>query len=254
MDHLTPSSREADSGLIMEELANISQPSSPQSFPRAGISVPSSNSSELDRASGTLDLDNIPRDEDGESITIVDEDYDAHSETSSIFSLRTFKSLFDQVDSSTRESLDSFLPMVFAPSFQTRNVNIRQLAQYLQSNRRLSDTVILDMTTYQVPTLIKHTFVVLRVKQGHLEGWLRLDRRAEDISSVSYLFSGMRGPAKDASDSVNFQSRIYFKEPPSLKALESLLIAIYEESKDYDMWTVRTASASSGPIFTSLGK
>src|SRR5260221_7587396 len=167
MDHLTPSSREADSGLIVEEeLVNISQPSSPQSIPRAGISVPLSNSCELNRASGALD--NIPRDEDGESIMTIDEDYDAHSETGSITSLRTPKSSFpqtspasreslvsvrsetssisslgtressfDRMASASRESLDSVRSMLFAPSFGTLNMNIRELVKYLQSKHRL---------------------------------------------------------------------------------------------------------------------
>ncbi len=38
-------------------------------------------------------------------------------------------------------------------------------------------------------------------------------------------------------------SQITFEKPPSLKVLESLLIAIYEESKDYRIWPLSTASA-----------
>jgi len=38
-------------------------------------------------------------------------------------------------------------------------------------------------------------------------------------------------------------SQIAFEKPPSLKVLESLLIVIYEESKDYRLWPVSTASA-----------
>ena len=36
------------------------------------------------------------------------------------------------------------------------------------------------------------------------------------------------------------QSRIAFEEPPSLNVLVSLLVAIYEESKDYRIWPVST--------------
>src|SRR5258707_1812354 len=188
MDHLTThSSRDADPGFIEEELANISQPSLLQ---RADTS----DSSTLDNASGTLV--GIPGDDDVGSITTFDEQC---SETSSIFSSRTFKSSFCRMASASRESFDSFLSMVFAPSLGTRNMNIHQLAQYLKSKHRLSKTVILDMTTFHSPSaiLIKHMFVVLRLKQGHREGWVRLDRRAEDPFSVSFLFSGMRGPAQD---------------------------------------------------------
>ncbi len=42
---------------------------------------------------------------------------------------------------------------------------------------------------------------------------------------------------------VEVQSRIAFEIPPSLRVLESLLIAIYEESKDYRIWPLSTASA-----------
>ncbi len=149
------------------------------------------------RASGTLG--NIPLDDDEEAIMTDDEYYDAPSETSSISSLRALESSFYQIASASRESLDSFLSILAPSLFETRKMNIRELAEYLQSKHRLSKTVILDMTTYHSPSVIfiKHMFVVLRVKQGHLEGWLRLDRRAEDPFSVSFLFSGMRGPAKD---------------------------------------------------------
>ena|SRR5258708_1806679 len=194
MDHLaTHYSREADPGLVKEEeLANISQLSSFQSTQSAD-----SSNSALDHVSGTSD--DIPGDEDVGSITTFDEGYDARSETSSVSSLRTRKSSFCRIASASIESLDSFLSMVFAPPSGTHNMTIRQLAQYLQSKHRLSKTVILDMTTYhsQSVILITHMFVVLRVKQGHREGWIRLDRRAEDPFRVSFLFSGMRGPVKD---------------------------------------------------------
>ena len=45
----------------------------------------------------------------------------------------------------------------------------------------------------------------------------------------------------DASD-VEVHSRIAFDKPPSLKVLEPLLIAIYEESKNYRIWPVSGAS------------
>ena len=118
------------------------------------------------------------------------------SETGSISS-RSLTSSFYRMASASRESLDSSLSMIFAPSSETGNVNIHQLALYLQSKHRLSKTVILGMATYHSSSIIKHMFVVLRLKQGHREGWLRLERRAEDPSSISFLFSGMRGPTKD---------------------------------------------------------
>src|SRR5258708_4001702 len=144
-------------------------------------------------------LGNIPLSDDEEPIMTDHEHYDDPSETSSISSLRALESSFYQIASASRESLDSFLSILAPSLFETRKMNIRELAEYLQSKHRLSKTVILDMTTYHSPSVIfiKHMFVVLRVKQGHLEGWLRLDRRAEDPFSVSFLFSGMRGPAKD---------------------------------------------------------
>ena len=37
---------------------------------------------------------------------------------------------------------------------------------------------------------------------------------------------------------VNKHSRIKFDKPPLLKVLEHLLVAIYEESKDYRVWPV----------------
>ena len=57
----------------------------------------------------------------------------------------------------------------------------------------------------------------------------------------------------EASD-VKEHSRIVFKEPPSLKVLESLLVAIYEESKDYRVWPVSPTSDQSKLTLTSLGK
>ncbi len=119
--------------------------------------------------------------------------------SASRFVLPDAKSSFCLMASASRELLDSILSIVFAPSSGTRNIIIRQLAQYLLPKRRLSNTIILDMTTYQSRSVIviKHMFVVLRLKQGHREGWLRLHRRAEDPFSVSFISSGMGGPAKD---------------------------------------------------------
>ena len=42
---------------------------------------------------------------------------------------------------------------------------------------------------------------------------------------------------------VKADSQIMFEEPPSLKVLAPLLIAIYEESKNYRIWPVSSASA-----------
>ena len=97
---MTHSSHEANPGFIEEQLANIPQPSSPQSTQMAIL-----GSSVVDQASRTSDA--IPGDEDVESIMTIDEYYDAHSKTSSISSLRTLKSLFCQMASASRESLDS---------------------------------------------------------------------------------------------------------------------------------------------------
>src|SRR5258708_22647022 len=193
MDPLaTRSSREADPGPIEEEeLANISLPSSPQSTKMA-----ISDSSAVDQASRTSVA--IPGDEDVESITTVDEYYDARSETSSIYSLRYLKSSFCRMASASRESLHSVRSMLFAPSLGTLNMNIRELVQYLQSKHRLSKTNILDVTTYQSQSVIRHMFLVLRLNRGHRECWLRLDRRVEDPFNASFLFSSMQGPAKDA--------------------------------------------------------
>ena len=78
-------------------------------------------------------------------------------------------------------------------------MSVRELVQYLGSKHQLSKAKILDVTTYQCRSVmdLKHMFIVLRLKQGHTQSWLRLDRRAEDPLSASFLFSGMQGPAKD---------------------------------------------------------
>ena len=189
MDHLAAhSSREADPGFVEEELANISQSPSLQSSQRAGIS----DSSALDNASGNLD--DIAGDKDVGSITTFDEHNDARSETSS---LRALRSSFYRMASASRESLVSVRSLLFAPSFGTLNMNIRQLVQYLRSKHQLSNTNILDMTTYHSQSVIKHMFVVLRLKQGRGECWLRLDRRVEDPFNASFIFASMQGPAKD---------------------------------------------------------
>ena len=78
MDNL--SSHVANLGIIEEEDANTLQPSSPQY---------------------------IPGDEDVESITTLDEYYDAHSQTSHISSLRTIKSSLSRMALASRESLVS---------------------------------------------------------------------------------------------------------------------------------------------------
>src|SRR5260221_246090 len=120
MTHLaTPSSREANPGPAVEGAGNISQPSSLQSTPRAGIPMPLSNSSELDRVSGTLD--NISRDEDAEPIMTVGEYCGALSKTGSVSS-RTRKSL----SSSDRSIL-------FAPSYGVLTMTLHELVEYLQS-------------------------------------------------------------------------------------------------------------------------
>ena len=143
MDDL--SSRVANLGIIEEEEdANALQPSSPQY---------------------------IPGDEDVESITTLDEYYDARSQTSRISSLRTIKSSLSRMASASRESLVSVRCMLFAPSIGTLHMNTRQLAQYLGSKRRLSKTTILNMTTYRSQSVPRHMFVVLQLKEGHEECW-----------------------------------------------------------------------------------
>src|SRR5258708_8957296 len=178
MDHFaTPSPREADPRPIVKgELANISQP---YSTPRPGIPMPLSNSSELDRVSGTLD--NISRDEDAEPITTVGEYCGALSKTGSVSS-RTRKSL----SSSDRSIL-------FAPSYGVLTMTLHELVEYLQSKDSLSEMNILDMTIYRSKSLLKHKFVVLRLTHG----WLRLDRRVANPFNPSFIFSSMQGLAKD---------------------------------------------------------
>src|SRR5260370_41942131 len=108
MDHLaTPFSHKADLDLIEEEeeLANFLKPSPVLSNTSAGIPVPSSNSSELDHASGTSD--DISGDRDAKLFTAFDKYNNAHFETRSISSLATLRSLFSQITSATRESCAS---------------------------------------------------------------------------------------------------------------------------------------------------
>ena len=112
----------------------------------------------------------------------------------SISSLRTIKSSLSRMASASRESLVSVRCMLFAPSIGTLHMNTRQLAQYLGSKRRLSKTTILNMTTYRSQSVPRHMFVVLRLKEGQKECWLRLDRRAEVPLNASLLFPT---PAKD---------------------------------------------------------
>ncbi len=179
MDPATPFSREADPE---EELANISQPSSFQSTQMADTS----DSSALDH------------EEDADSTTF-DEFHDARSEISSTSSLRSPISSFSisQMASASRESLNSVRSMLFAPSFGTLRMNIRELVQYLQSKHRLSRTSILDMTTYKSQSVVKHMFVVLRLKQRRGECWLRLDRRMVEPANALFTFPRMQGPARD---------------------------------------------------------
>ena len=196
MDHLAiPSSHVANLDIIEEEEdANTLQPSLFQSTPNAQHTYPST-SSVFGHLSGTSN--DIPGDEDVEPITTFDKYYDPRSETFSISSSRTFKSSFSRMTSASMESLTSVLPKLFGPSFGRLDVNIRQLVEYIRTKRSISTAEILDMTTYQCRSFLKHMFVILRLKQRRKEYWLRLDRRAEDPSSASFVFSGMRGPAND---------------------------------------------------------
>lgn len=190
MNHLaTSSSRAPNSGLIEEEEnTNTLQPSSLQ-VPEGQYTY-ASTSSEFDRPSGTPD--DTLGDEDVESIGTLDEYYDARSEIS--ISSRTAKSSFRRVVSASQESV---LSTLFAPSFGTLNVTVRQLVDYLNSEHRISRAEILDMTTYQSRTVIRHMFVVFRLKQSRKDCWLRLDRRAEDPFNASFIFSSMQGPTQD---------------------------------------------------------
>ena len=76
-------------------------------------------------------------------------------------------------------------------------MSVRQLVQDLRSKHQLSETKILDITTYQCRLNLRHMFIVLRLWRGPTESWLRLDRRAEDPLSTSFMFFGMEGPAKN---------------------------------------------------------
>ena len=167
------------------------------------MATPFSTTSELNSISGTPDGN--PRDEDVDSITTSDEYYDARS----LFSMRTLKSSLRRIVSASRASLVSTRSMLFAPSLGAHQMNIRQLVEYLQTRHQLSKMNIMDMTTYHSQSVIKHMFVVLRLRQGGKESWLRLDHRAEDPFGASFLFSGMHGPAKD------IVCRILFSWPPT---------------------------------------
>ena len=189
MDDL--SSRVANLGLVeREEDGNILQPSSLQSTPN-GQHTYASTSSDIGRPSGTPD--DIPRDRDVGLITT----WDDYSDARSISSLRSLESSFYRMASASQESITSVRSMLFAPSFGTLNISIRELVQYLRLKRGLSKAKIYDMTTYQCRSVIKHMFVVLRLKQGFTESWLRLDRRVEDPLNASFIFSSMQGPAND---------------------------------------------------------
>ena len=76
-------------------------------------------------------------------------------------------------------------------------MSIHELVQHLRSMHWLSKAEILDVTTYRSRSIIKHMFIVLRLKQSHTECWLQLDRRAEDPLDGSFIFPSMRGPAQD---------------------------------------------------------
>src|SRR5258708_28923325 len=166
---MTHSSREANPGFIEEQLVNISQPSSLQS----SQSVDISNSSALDQASGTSG--DIPGDEDAESITTVDESYEARSEIGSLSSLRPLESSFYRMTSASKASLVSVASMLLAPSHGTLNVNIRELADCLRANHRLSKTCVLEMTTYRSQSITKLMFVFIRMKRRPGESWLKLN-------------------------------------------------------------------------------
>ena len=155
-----------------------------------------STSSEFGRPPGTLN--DIPGDEDVESITTLTEYSDASSFISSTSSLRSLKLSLYRMASARKESLTSVRSMLLAPSFGVLSMSVRQLVLYLQSKHKLSKANILDITTYQCRLVnLKHMFIVLRLQRGRTESWLRLDRRAEDPLSASFKVLGMRGPAED---------------------------------------------------------
>ena len=189
MDDL--SSRVANLGIIEEqEDANTLQPSSLRPTPN-NHHTSSFTSSEFDRPSGTPD--DISGDEDVEPITTLD---DAHSSTSSA---KDPKSSFYRMASASQQSITTVRSVLLAPSFGVLSMSVHQLVLYLQSKHQLSKAKILDITTYQRRLVdLKHMFLVLRLQRGGTElSWLRLDRRAEDPLSASFVFSGMQGPAQD---------------------------------------------------------
>ena len=169
MDDL--SSRITNLGLIEEEEdGNIPQPSSLRSIPNRQHTY-ASTSYGLGRPSGTPD--DIPGDEDVQSITTLDEYSDARSSISSVSSLRPIQSSFYRMASASRESLNSVRSMLLAPSFGVLSMSVRQLVQYLQSKHQLSKAKILDMTTYQCRLMdLKHMFIVLQLQRGRTESWL----------------------------------------------------------------------------------
>ena len=66
----------------------------------------------------------------------------------------------------------------------------------------------MDMTMYHSQSVIRHMFVVLPLRHGSRESWLRLGCRAEDPFGASFLFSGMQGPAKDIVCRILFLGRV----------------------------------------------
>ena len=188
------SSRAATLGVVEEEEnASAPPPSSLQSSEGQHTYTPTS--SEGDCPSGTPN--DIPGDEDVQSTTSLDEYFDARSEISSVSPLKIIRSSLSRMSSASRESLVSVQSLLFAHSLGAHHMNIRELVQYLRSKHRLSEATISAMTTYYSQSVVKHMFVVLRLKQGNTESWLRLDRRVEDPLNASFIFSGMQGPAKD---------------------------------------------------------
>ena len=115
----------------------------------------------------------------------------------SIWSSKHLKSSFYRMASARKKSRTSLQSMVLAPSSGALSINVRRLVQYLGSKDQLSKAKILDMTTYQCQLNLRHMFIVLRLRRGPTESWLRLDRRAEDPLSTSFIFFDMEGPAKD---------------------------------------------------------
>src|SRR5258708_26878912 len=95
---------------------------------------------------------------------------------------------------SASRGLLAFVSMLFAPSFGPCHMNIPELIQSLQSLDQILKMNILGITTYSSQL---NMFIVLQLRQGCRECWLKLNRQRVESLNASFIFSGMQSPAKD---------------------------------------------------------